>query len=261
MKALLALLLFALPAFSAELTYLGGRVWNVDELKIKSNADLKKEGLDLIFGKVIQSANGGALILVGKNSTRDEFTTIFIENSGRVVDDEKFGCYAVESGVFEYTTVLGAKKTVRKFIAELKPTAEQVKTYNFLRELELRASAAAAEKQRADEEAARVAAQAKAREFEAMLAKGLAEQQATARAEQAAAQFATDAKTAAVWKRRADSGDAEAQFELANRYLAGKGVTRDVMEAKRLLNLASKQGHKGAAARLENMPKPDEKQP
>lgn len=66
-------------------------------------------------------------------------------------------------------------------------------------------------------------------------------------------QAALDAKTAAFYRQRADSGDAAAQFELARRYLSGKGVEKDDKEAARLLRLAAAQGHKPAQKQLEGM--------
>lgn len=67
-------------------------------------------------------------------------------------------------------------------------------------------------------------------------------------------QAALDAKTAAFYRKRADSGDAVAQYELARRHLSGKGVEQDEKEAVRLLKLAAAQGYKPAQNQLDGMP-------
>ena len=76
-----------------------------------------------------------------------------------------------------------------------------------------------------------------------------------AAADRAAKQSATDAKVVAAYRVRADAGDADAQYELALRYLSGKGVAKDYDAGTKLLEQASKQGHKKAAEKLKTLPR------
>ena len=52
----------------------------------------------------------------------------------------------------------------------------------------------------------------------------------------------------------AEAGDADAQFDLGNKYYTGEGVPEDKAEAVRWYRLAAEQGHAEAQASLRNMP-------
>lgn len=59
-----------------------------------------------------------------------------------------------------------------------------------------------------------------------------------------------DVKQFEYYKRRAEEGSDHAQFELGNRYLAGKGVEKDVKLAREWLGKSAKQGNAKAAKQL-----------
>lgn len=225
-----------------DLLVLNGKVYSVTELRALGNEYLKSQGIDLIIGKVTQSARGGVLVSIGEGSTRERFTSVFVEAISGVADGDRFGQYAVESGLMEYTSVLGAKKTVRKFTPEAKPTEDQLKKYQFLQTLEKDDK-----ERRAKADAIEERAKAEARRQELVVKMDAAKLEANAK------QFALDAKVAAAYRKRADTGDANSQHELALRYLSGKGVGRDEKEAVRLLKLAAAQGHKAAQKQLDGM--------
>lgn len=65
------------------------------------------------------------------------------------------------------------------------------------------------------------------------------------------AKTAANAKATSDLRKRTKSGDADAQYKLANRYLTGKGVAKDEKKADRLLKLAAAQGHKPAQKQLD----------
>jgi hypothetical protein len=62
-----------------------------------------------------------------------------------------------------------------------------------------------------------------------------------------------DEKAAALIRKAADKGNAEAQYRLAEMYRYGYGVKRDPAEAKRLLRAAMAQGHAEANKMLAEM--------
>jgi TPR repeat protein len=55
--------------------------------------------------------------------------------------------------------------------------------------------------------------------------------------------------------KRAEEGSTTAQFDLAKRYMTGDGLEKNLAEARRWFEAAAKQGHPGAAARLEEVKK------
>ncbi|NMD20841.1 MAG: SEL1-like repeat protein, partial [Verrucomicrobia bacterium] len=56
-------------------------------------------------------------------------------------------------------------------------------------------------------------------------------------------------------KKRAEQGSAVAQFDLGKRYLTGDGLEKNLQEARKWFEAAAKQGHAGAAARIEEVGK------
>lgn len=54
-------------------------------------------------------------------------------------------------------------------------------------------------------------------------------------------------------KKRAEQGSAVAQFDLGKRYLTGDGLEKNLQEARKWFEAAAKQGHTGAAARIEEV--------
>ena len=67
-------------------------------------------------------------------------------------------------------------------------------------------------------------------------------------------QRATDrsapAKSLADWRKLADHGDAEAQFQMGVRYHNGEGVPQDDTQAMKWFELAAEQGHINAQSRI-----------
>ncbi|HNQ88100.1 MAG TPA: hypothetical protein PKM73_05760 [Verrucomicrobiota bacterium] len=66
---------------------------------------------------------------------------------------------------------------------------------------------------------------------------------------------AIEARTVEFLKARAKDGSAEASYDLGTRYLVGKGVEKDVPEAKRHFKRAAEQGHQAARAELGRLEK------
>ena len=62
---------------------------------------------------------------------------------------------------------------------------------------------------------------------------------------------------------RAESGSAQAQYDLGKRYFSGDGVEKDLREARKWLALSAQQGNELAGAKLEQLNKlePAEAQP
>ena len=56
-------------------------------------------------------------------------------------------------------------------------------------------------------------------------------------------------------KKRAEQGSAVAQFDLGKRYLTGDGLEKNLQEARKWFEAAAKQGHAGAAVRIEEVGK------
>lgn len=232
MKILLVLLLFVVTGASASDYY-------VYKGKVYSDSDLKLDRTPRVSGKVMQTISAGVLVMTDDLGTLERGNIVLLRNiRGRADGDEAYD-WAMPGALFEYITVLGAKSTVRSY--EPLPLAPKWQVDALLKERE--------ERQKQEREAKAVKdAQIAAEEKEAA---GLRAAEAKKIAE--AKKFAVDAKVAALYRKRADSGDADAQYELGLRYLAGKGVAKDEKEGRRFLELAAKQGHKQATAKLKTL--------
>jgi len=55
--------------------------------------------------------------------------------------------------------------------------------------------------------------------------------------------------------KRAEQGSATAQFDLGKRYLTGDGLEQNLPAARKWFEAAAKQGHAGAATKLEEVKK------
>lgn len=246
-----ALLLCAATAQAAtdadDLRVLGGKVVNIRQLNSSGLDNIRAQGFDAIVGKVIQVAKGGVLVSTATGGTREPYTTVFVMDLDGFADGDRFGLLAKEAGVMEYTTVLGAKKTVRQFSPPYKPTADQIAKFHNLERMEelatkdREAKNAKAAAELATQQAAQDAANRKLREDKAQ-------------AEKDAKAFAIDAKVLAFHRRNAERGDAEAQYQLGVRLLAGKGAAVDEVEGRKWLAAAAAQGHAKAAAMAKNQP-------
>lgn len=240
---LLTLATCAAVTSADQLLVLGGKVHRRADLAAASASKLQSLGIDYISGRVMQSVLGGFLVSLDDLATRERFDTVFVEKVGQFVDGDKVAWFAVENGVLEYKTILGATKTVRKFAPALKPTDDQVKKFQTLEKLDEKAAAEAYEK----------AAKAAALEEDRMRAelKAKADAKAAGVAEAARAkQYAADAKVTAAYQRRAEAGDAEAQYEVGLRCLDGKGIEKSVAKAREWLQKAASQSHSKAKAKL-----------
>lgn len=242
MKTILALILAASTLHGAEkLLSFNGQLASREDLDKMKPSQMRALGADVISGKVIQTINGGTLIILNEDSTRDAFATVFVEGLRGLADGDSASYYCLEKGLMEYTTVLGVKKTVRKFLLAPAATGEEIRKYR------------AEEEQRRKiteiilADTAKMQARKEAEEKEE-----LARKAAAAKSARDAKQAGIDAKVASAYLKRAEAGDADAQYELGLRYLSGRGVVKDETEGLRLLALASKQGHKKAAERLKS---------
>lgn len=75
-------------------------------------------------------------------------------------------------------------------------------------------------------------------------------------AQKVAAERAAANKRAVDFQRqRAEAGSASAQYELGRRYMIADGVETNLVEARKWLEAATKQGHEGATKRLEDLNK------
>lgn len=248
MKTTIALLLLSVFASLAvtpadELLVIGGKVRKRSALVGASKAALVGMGVDYISGRAVQSVLGGVLVSLDEYATRERFTTVFVEGVGQHVDGDAVAWFAAEGGVLEYKTVLGANKTVRKFVPALKPTKDQVLKFQTLELLDEQAASAAyqrAAKATAEEE------QRMRAEIKAKAAREAADAAEASRAQQ----YAADAKVTLAYHRRAASGDAESQYEMGLRYLAGKGVGKSEKKAHEWLEKAAVQGHAKSKSKL-----------
>lgn len=220
MKILTALCWFAFaaqPLHSAELYTLTGKVLTETELRVK--------GYIRVSGKVLQTIKQGALVMTDGDNTLEKYQTVLVNRiSGRADGDPVF-VMAAPGELFEYLTVLGAKKTVRSYQPAAFAAKWQVEAY---------------EKEEAEKDDRLAKSVEKAKEFARTQAKVEADFK----------QFAADAKTFAFFLKRAESGDVESQHEVALRLLVGKGVERDEAKARDWLAKAAAQGHAKAKARL-----------
>jgi len=230
-----------------DLAVFAGKVVNIRQLRAASLPDLRAAGIDAIAGKVIQVARGGVLVSIREGGTREPYTTVFISDINGFADGDTFRSLAKESGVLEYVTVLGAKKTVRQFTPPYKANEAQVTKFQFLERLESQAKSIASDKAAA---ASLIEGQ---KQLQQQAERRKAESE-KAQADRDEKQFAIDAKTVAFYRRKAEAGDALGQYEMALRLLAGKGVSKDEAEAVRLLELAAKQGHEKASQLLKPRP-------
>ena len=153
----------------------------------------------------------------------------------QMVDDQTFSFAAKSVGVFEYQTVLGARKTVSSFDHGETPTQEEIESF----------------KKHRREEAEREAVASKLARDEA-LKKAAEEQKAMAETLKLKKQ-AADQKVLEFQKKRAAEGFAQAQYDLGIRYLTGDGVGKDEAEGRKWIQLAADQNLLPAKKKLETM--------
>ena len=160
-------------------------------------------------GKVISVTKSGALI--------DGWGIVTNAPPDKAISGEFASLLVIETGTYDYTSVVGSRRRVRSYDYGKVATAEQVKEYHD----RLRAVA---------EAKAEKAAQANAVKMSA-----------------------ADARAIAFLKKRIASGSASSAYRLAMRYLEGKGVPKDQAEAIRLLKLAHERGDKNAEFQLSEL--------
>lgn len=162
-----------------------------------------------LYGRVLQVVGTGLLVQL------DDGPTVALKNyPDKVADGDRVTACAMQIGTIQYTTVLGAVKTVRAF------------DYG-----------TPAEDPDAKRKAAAQAAQA--------------ERDRKAKAERDAKAYA--AYTLWL-QQQASNGLAWAQYDLGCRYRDGKGVTADRSKAQQWIGKAAAQGHKNAKTALAEMP-------
>lgn len=146
---------------------------------------------------------------------------------------DQFNHWVERAGDAEYTTVLGAPTVVPGF--RLLVGDEERAAENAADETERR-------------RAARVVNDAmekisRERDAELMRRADAARVAEEKRQKVAKKQAETDAKTSAFLRQRVQGGSVEAAYDLAVRLIEGKGVERDLEEARTLMVKASKKGH------------------
>lgn len=164
----------------------------------------------VVEGRIIQVIDEGVLVVRGE-------TVCLVRNwpgKAKAVDNDEIDVLALRAGTFQYRSTAGASKTIAAYDYGQLPTKEE----------RVQMQAAAVERF----EAARVARET-------------ADEQKKAAAE---------AKVVDFLKRRADQGSASAQYDLALRYLEGRGVEENREQAATLLDAAAKQGHADAVRKL-----------
>jgi len=186
-----------------------------------------------IVGKIISVAPDGLLVDRCKPNASMESTdeVIFIKNDpfeNSAVDGKMFVTLARMDGRHQYTSVLGAGKTVRAFDHGTRAGGEELARFK---------QNAAEEKRRAAEETQRKEdAKRDSRDQQHL--------------EQLMKFDAQDAKTVEFQKLRAAAGSATAQFDLGCRYFEGVGVPKDVELARQWLTRSAEQGNAQAKAKL-----------
>ena len=267
MKIVLSLLLSALPLFAqtntngvnlitlpksttkwrhsglwssyVEMAYLFGvRQWGNDIYDLRparpmfESGEVHANGFHLLAGKVISVASDGLLVsLDTKVGFRPQ--AVFLYRApfrDSVVDGEAFAAIGRMMKPYTYTSASGARSTVESYDCGEAPEKKWIEQLNA--------------RAKAEADKIELARQMTARDYE------LAKKEAKARRDMEA-----DAKVVSAYRVRADSGDADAQYELALRYLSGKGVAKDYDAGTKLLEQASKQGHKKAAEKLKTLPR------
>lgn len=198
---------------------------------LRSQSQLTDHKIDFVVGTVVRVVTNGTVVSIEDGGTLEKGKPVMLLGLGGFADREALALYAVEKSLAEYVTPLGGVRTVRSYATGGVPTAADLENYR-------------KEEQARQKVAAELAA--KTQQFRADYA-------AKVKGEADARMAAADAKAVASYRKRADAGDAESQYELALRHLSGKGVAKDEKEAARLLKLAAAQGHKAAQKQLNGM--------
>lgn len=255
MKTLLALLLLSASLRASDYTKMpeefqeprgptndvlhsfGGRVFSETRLRwMRNQGVLQEHGLEVVNGIVRRTVPVGTVVVSDGTGTIPEGKAVIVLDYGGLADKDKLSMIAKEKGVATYTTPLTGEVTLRAYQMSKPATPDEAKAYMTAEDARFKtlSESAAQWKRERLEWAQRMVNNAKAASDKRALE--------------------ADAKVTAAYRRRADSGDADAQFETGLRLLIGKGTTKDENEARRFLELAAKQGHKGAQKRLEIVP-------
>lgn len=189
-----------------------------------------------LHGKVTSVAGRGFILRKYKDgdwSLSGDYDLVFVRNwpySG-LVDEQYLALFAYPNGTQEYTTVLGAHKTIAAYDFGTEPNAKD------------RAKLEASAKERAEEKKKEEAI-ARDKRIEAY------NQQSAAAA---AHQKEVDAKTLAFVTEKAKEGNATYQLRLGLKYLNADGVARDIAQARRWLRAAAASGEEEAARLLQTL--------
>lgn len=221
-----------------KMAYLNGvRQWGNEIVDLRparfafETGEHEHHGFSLMAGRVLSVTPDGLLISLDTAVGFRE-KNVWLRNApftGKLVDGDLIAALGRKMPPFTYKSASGAQRTVEAYDCGEAPERRYLEHFNALAQAESEALAL------------------KTQQFSAAFA---AKQQA----ENAAKQFASDAKVTAYYRKKAETGEAFGQYELALRLLAGKGAERDEAEAKRLLELAAKQGHAKAAEKLKTLP-------
>lgn len=179
-------------------------------------------------GKVLQLADDGILLRKYHDfKLSGDYDLVYVKNfpmTIRVVDDSPVAIYAMPSGRHQYTSTIGATKTVEAYDYGTIPTSQEIS--NLVKIADLKRSTA-----------------------DAALSIRISEANAAAalkRVEQRAAELKHH-------QRLADKGDAYGQLRMGERYLKGDGVEEDQAKAIDYLNKAASQGNETAKAMLQKI--------
>lgn len=257
MKTILALLMAASSSLAQNTNLF---VYNG---KTCSGADLEREKCPIVFGKAVRAMPQGLLVFTYDDhgtSVRTRIEggiTILLTGSNPMADGEEVFAFAAKSGLFSYTNAGNQVSTLRVYETLKRPSPKEVSLY----EKEAKEKSSKLVESRVDAEAKRKAEMTAENERNAKYWKEKMEKEEAERALRAklfledrnAKQAALDAKVSATYRVRADAGDADAQYELALRYMIGKGVAKDEASGAKLLEQAAKQGHKKAAEKLKTL--------